>query len=68
MGGGDCRNTGGETKETSILHVLFSFFSVKENGFGASVTKCQQSSMLDAGHRGVYHRELCTFLYVRNVF
>lgn len=24
--------------------------------------------MLDTEHRGVYHRKLCTFLYVKNFF
>ena len=58
---GACGGTGGATKETSTLHVLFSSFYLKENRFKASMTKCEQLSALDSGHRGVYHRRLCTF-------
>ena len=48
-----------EGQQRRLLHVLL--FYLKETRYKASVTQCEQQLALDSGHRGVYHRKLCTF-------
>lgn len=50
-----------EGRQRRLLRVLLFSFYLKETRYKASVTQCEQQLALDSGHRGVYHRKLCSF-------